>query len=421
MHADDEAPAPDVNTPPRVKSGGPARIGTSSISDADSPPRVKNEAPAPNENPACGRCAAGPVPEEARRIVPLIRAGAPLRVVFMGTPDFAATILKRVLEADFLKVRAVCTQPDKPAGRGRKIRVSPVKISALEHSLPVFQPRSFRDGPEGDAACRELADSAPDVLITAAYGLILPRRVLDIPKLAPVNVHASLLPFYRGAAPVQRALMDGARCTGVTIIRMTEETDAGPVLMQRAVAVARNETCGELLEELAREGADLLLRCLERMAAGLVRPVEQDASRAGFAPKITEEDCLLDFSLPASLLHDRIRALHPRPGAYMILRREGKDDLRVIAAPGVHPLTPAMRSLLEEAGPLNAGNIVGPADGALLVACGDGAYAFTRLRPAGKADMEAPAFCNGYLAGRPDAVCVGASERRVLRVPPPAR
>jgi methionyl-tRNA formyltransferase len=332
-----------------------------------------------------------------------------LSIVFMGTPDFAATVLQRILETGFLTVRAVFTRPDKPAGRGRKPAVSPVKALALEHSLPVMQPRSFIKGPDaGAAACPLLAGPCPDLLITAAYGLILPRHVLDIPKLGAINVHASLLPLYRGAAPVHRALTDGVRCTGVSIMRMTEELDAGPILMQRAVAVAPNETCGDLLEELAREGAGLLIESLRRLAAGPVRPVEQDPARATFAPKITDEECRADFSLPASVLHNRIRGLHPRPGTYMILRRRDKDDLRVLASPGIHPLTPAMRAFLEHRrdAAFPAGRIAGLAGGALLVACGDGAYAFTRLRPAGKADMEATAFYNGYLAGRPEAAFV---------------
>jgi methionyl-tRNA formyltransferase len=378
-----------------------------------------------DDDGACTACA------ETRRTLLPEYTGEPLRVVFMGTPEFAATILRRMLEADFLTVCAVYTRPDKPAGRGRAIRISPVKALALERSLPIFQPRSFiKEQRDGDIPPMP-ADLAPDVLVTAAYGLLLPRRVLDVPKLAALNVHASLLPLYRGAAPVQRALMDGVRCTGVSIMLMTEELDAGPILMQRAVVVGPNDTCGGMLEELADEGADLLLRCLRRPAAGLVHPVEQDASRAGFAPKITGEECLLDFSLSASVLHDRIRGLHPRPGAYMLLRRKDKNDLRVIAAPGMHPLTPAMRACLEDKrenalpedsqGPQpecgrvragnrdargNAGRIVGLADGALLVACGDGAYAFTRLRPEGRGDMEAAAFYNGYLAGRPEAAFV---------------
>ncbi|MDR1685977.1 MAG: methionyl-tRNA formyltransferase [Desulfovibrio sp.] len=368
-------------------------------------------------------CSAGANPAmcaaeaEPRKTAPPVYAGTPLGVVFMGTPDFAATILKRILEACFLTVRAVFTRPDKPAGRGRKPGVSPVKALALERSLPVFQPRSFIRGPETDAAaCPLLAGPAPDLLITAAYGLILPRHVLDIPKLGAINVHASLLPLYRGAAPVHRALADGVRCTGVSIMRMTEELDAGPVLMQRAVAVAPNDTCGGLLEELAGAGADLLIECLQRLAARLVRPVEQDAARATFAPKITDAECRADFSLPASVLHNRIRGLHPRPGTYMLLRRKDKDDLRVLASPGIHPLTPAMRAFLErrrETSPADAaGRILGLSGGALLVACGDGAYAFTRLRPAGKADMEATAFYNGYLAGRPEAAFVDAPGAR---------
>ncbi|MDR2605615.1 MAG: methionyl-tRNA formyltransferase, partial [Desulfovibrio sp.] len=384
MRVDGEGRLSNASPAARAGAGGDA---TSKFSrhGAHSPAAgAGGDAPASPVNSACAVCAAG---AEPRKSPAPAYTGAPLSVVFMGTPDFAATILKRLPEADFLTVRAVYTRPDKPVGRGRKPGISPVKALALELSLPVFQPRSFIKGPDADAAAGPLlAGPAPDLLITAAYGLILPRRVLDIPKLGAINVHASLLPLYRGAAPVHRALSDGVRCTGVSIMRMTEALDAGPILMQRAVAVAPNDTCGDLLEELAREGADLLIECLQRLAAGSIRPVEQDAPRATFAPKITDAECRADFSLPASVLHNRIRGLHPRPGTYMILRRKDKDDLRVLASPGIHPLTSAMRAFLEHkrgtASPADAaGSIIGLADGALLVACGDGAYGFTRLRP----------------------------------------
>lgn len=334
----------------------------------------------------------------------------PLRTVFMGTPDFAATILAALLSSPHVRLCAVYTRPDRPAGRGRKLTPPPVKTLAREHGLPVFQPPAFTSDPAGKAACRELAALRPDVLAVAAYGLILPRSVLDIPRLMALNVHASLLPKYRGAAPIQRAVMQGESVTGVTIMRMEEGLDTGPMLMQRAVGIDINDTCASLHEELAREGADLLLRALERLRAGALPAVAQDDSRATYAPKVRKEECFLDFSLSPEQMHARIRALTPRPGAIMHLRREGREPLAVHPAPGRFPLSGNMREACAAAVSRASGRaprIVGLVDGALLVTCGSGCYAFTSLRPAGKKSMDAAAFVNGYLAGSPEAYFTG--------------
>ncbi|MDL2216639.1 methionyl-tRNA formyltransferase [Desulfovibrio sp. OttesenSCG-928-M14] len=327
-----------------------------------------------------------------------------LRLVFMGTPDFAADILASLLKASFITVAAVYCQPDRPAGRGKKLQAPPVKQLALEHGLPVFQPQNFKADPAGDAAWAQLSALTPDVLAVAAYGLVLPQRVLDIARLMPVNVHASLLPKYRGAAPIQRAIMAGEAVTGVTIMRMEAGLDTGPILMQRAVGIDLNDNSADLHNELAREGADLLLLALERLSAGTLHAIRQDEALATYAHKLTKEESRLNLDLPARALHARIRGLCPWPGARLNLVRPGKEDLQVLVEPGVFPLHPDMKMAVDAfveslGGPPVPGTIIGLSQGALLVACADGAYAFTRLRPAAGKSMDAAAFANGYLAG----------------------
>lgn len=356
------------------------------------------------DNAASGADNAAPTRSVQLRASRIAADRAPLRAVFMGTPEFAAVILEAMLHSAQVDIVAVYTQPDRPAGRGKKLTPPPVKELALRHTLPVVQPLSFAPGHEGDAAFAALAALAPDVLLVAAYGLILPQRVLDIPRLMPLNVHTSLLPRYRGAAPIQRAIMAGDAVTGVTIMRMEAGLDSGPILMQRAVGIDINDTSASLHDELAREGAELLELTLERLRAGVLAPIPQDAARATTAPKLRKEESRLDFSLPCRLLHARIRGLTPWPGAVMMLQREGQPPLTVTADPGRYPLTPAMRAAVEAKAPgATPGALLGLVDKALLVACGDGAYAFTRLRPAGGKSMEAAAFYNGYLAGASEA------------------
>ena len=328
-----------------------------------------------------------------------------LRAVFMGTPAFAATILERLLPAGFLDVVAVYTQPDRPAGRGKHLSRPPVKELAERHGIAVEQPLDFKKTQQGDAAVAVLAAYAPDVLLVAAYGLILPQRVLDIPRLMPLNVHASLLPKYRGAAPIQRAIMQGEAVTGVTIMRMEAGLDTGPILLQRAVGIGINDTSATLHDELAAEGAELLLMALQRLAAGQIQEIPQESVRATYAPKLRKEEGLLDFSLSARSLHAHIRGVTPWPGAFLVLRRDGQPDLDVQVEPGVFPLTEEMSRTAatcgetEPQGDGSCARLAGQAEGALLLSCGDGVYAFTSFKPAGRKRMDAAAFYNGYIAG----------------------
>ena len=367
-----------------ARNGGTPQQGSGVGANADSPPDLTS------------------VQAEAARLA--VERPA-LRAVFMGTPAFAATILERLLPAGFLDVVAVYTQPDRPAGRGKQLSRPPVKELAERHGIAVEQPLDFKKTPEGDAAVAALAAYAPDVLLVAAYGLILPQRVLDIPRLMPLNVHASLLPKYRGAAPIQRAIMQGEAVTGVTIMRMEAGLDTGPILLQRAVGIGINDTSATLHDELAREGAVLLLMALQRLAAGRVQEIPQESARATHAPKLSKEEGLLDFSLSARALHAHTRGVTPWPGASLVLCREGQPDLDVQVEPGVFPLTEEMVQSAtagdekEPQGACSCARLVGQAEGALLLSCGDGAYAFTSFKPSGRKRMDAAAFYNGYIAG----------------------
>lgn len=327
---------------------------------------------------------------------------SPLSAVYMGTPEFASVILAHLLEQSFMDIKAVFTQPDRPAGRGNKLAPPPVKLLALEHNLPVHQPLHFRQDEHGDAALHTLLSYDPDVLIVAAYGIILPQRVLDLPKMMPVNVHGSLLPKYRGAAPIQRAIMDGECVTGITIMRMEAGLDSGPILMQRAVGIDLNDTSASLHDELAKEGADLLSLALQRLMAGTLSEFPQDDARATYAPKLRKEDGVVDLALSSRVLHARIRGLTPWPGARMTLLRDGQMPLGVAVGPGVFPLTDTMQAAVNEyssqVNTLKPGAIIGLVDDALLVACADGCYAFTGFAPVSKKLMDAKAFYHGYLA-----------------------
>ena len=332
----------------------------------------------------------------------------PLRAVFMGTPGFAATILEHVLQSPLVNVAAVYCQPDRPAGRGKALKAPEVKVLAEAHGIPVEQPLHFKN----DTDVARLAAYAPDVLLVAAYGLILPQRVLDIPRLLPINVHASLLPRLRGAAPIQRAIMQGDVVTGITIMHMEAGLDSGPILMQRAVGIDLNDTSATLHDELAHEGGLLLLEALERLANGSLSRIPQDAAKATHAAKLTKAESLVDLSLSAQSLHAVIRGLTPWPGASLRLCREGQPEMTIQALPGIFPLPETMHASMREKGILPAegaplaapGTILGVENEALLVACGDGVYAFSRLCPAGKKPMSGRAFYNGYLAGASHAL-----------------
>ena len=233
-----------------------------------------------------------------------------MRVVFMGTPDIAATCLQKILDDGF-QVVGVYTQPDRPKGRGMKMVFSPVKEVALAENIPVFQPENFRD----EETVQQLAQLKPDVCAVVAYGRILPQKVLDIPTKGCVNIHASLLPQYRGSAPYQWAVLDGCGETGVTAQYMALQMDAGDVIDIEKTPIGENETAGELLDRLAVLGAELLSRTMHRLEAGPVAGVPQEESRVTFAPMLDKSMCPIDWNKTAQQVHNQVRGLHPWPVA----------------------------------------------------------------------------------------------------------
>ena len=260
----------------------------------------------------------------------------PLRIVFFGTPQFAVPTLRTLIESRHT-VCGVVSQPDRRSGRGHKVSDSPVKALALEHHLPVFQPERLRE----PQVAETISAWRPDLGVVAAYGKLIPEAMLTLPPLGMINVHASLLPRLRGAAPVHRAVIDGDLETGVTIMRVEKNLDAGDMFAKARRPIAGDETSDVVERDLAVLGARLLLEVVEQMAAGTARAEPQDYMFATFAPKVTKEDAMIDWSLPASFVHNRVRGLYPWPHAHtylegrrLILLRTRVESEQCDAAPG---------------------------------------------------------------------------------------
>jgi len=298
----------------------------------------------------------------------------PRGIVFMGTPDFACPTLRALVESGET-ILAVATQPDRPQGRGRRMAASPVKTLALELDLPVWQPETLR-GPE---ALAHLETLGPEAIVVAAYGLILPPAVLDLPPLGCLNVHGSLLPAYRGPAPIQWAVLNGEIETGVTIMRMAAGVDTGPILRSRSTNIQDTDTAGGLHDRLAALGANLLVEALAGLRAGTIVPEAQDESRASHAPMLKKTDGLMDWTLPAEVLSRRVRGLDPWPGAYTRL------DGRMLKIFG-----PKVGS--DQGGP---GEILGLGSGGLIVAAGQGSLTIAELQLAGQRRLAAADFWRG--------------------------
>ena len=231
-----------------------------------------------------------------------------MRVVFMGTPAFSVPCLERLV-SDGYDVVGVFTQPDKPKGRGKQLAAPPVKEAAQRHSIPVFQPRSMRDG----EALEILRRLSPDVVIVTAFGKILPPEILNFPKYGCINIHASLLPRYRGAAPIQWCVLNGETVTGVTSMQMDAGLDTGDMLLFAETPIGENTTAGELHDTLSALGAKVLSETLAALQAGTLSPQKQDDALSNYAPMLTKELCPLDFTKPARQVHDRVRGLYPWP------------------------------------------------------------------------------------------------------------
>ena len=298
-----------------------------------------------------------------------------MRVVFMGTPDIAATCLKKII-ADGFDVVGVYTQPDRPKGRGMKMVMSPTKEVALANNIPVFQPENFR----ADEDVQALRDLKPDVVAVVAYGRILPQRVLDIAPRGFINIHASVLPKYRGSAPYQWAVLDGLEETGVTAMFLVREMDAGDIIDVSRTPIGPDETAGELLDRLAVLGADLLSKTLGRLAEGDVEHTPQDDSQVSFAPMLDKSMCPIDWNKTAQQVHNHVRGLHPWPVA--ITEIQGKK-FKVHAT-----------KIVEGSG--EPGQILGLTKTGLKIACGEGAVEIVSLQAEGGKRMAAPDYFRGH-------------------------
>jgi methionyl-tRNA formyltransferase len=299
-----------------------------------------------------------------------------MNLVFAGTPEFAVPALRALLDAGHA-VRAIYTQPDRPAGRGRKLAMSPVKEFALQRGLDIRQPATLKT--ESEAAA--LHTLAPDAMIVIAYGLILPQTILAIPRLGCINVHASLLPRWRGAAPIQRAIEAGDAVTGVTIMQMDEGLDTGPMLAAADTPIAAADTAASLQDRLGDMGARLLVDTLAKLARGAITPRPQDSRAATYAAKLSKEEAQIDWRADAEVLDRRIRAFNPWPVAQTTL--DGQR-LRIwlaqaeSGAPGVAP-----------------GTVLSADAGGVRVQCGHGVLRLTTLQLEGGKVLEAHAFLNG--------------------------
>jgi methionyl-tRNA formyltransferase len=303
-----------------------------------------------------------------------------LRIVFMGTAELACASLKALLNFGSCEVVAAVTRPDRPKGRDLKAQPPPVKTMAEEAGLRVLQPESARD----PAFASELASLRPEVIVVAAYGQILPQTVLDLPKFGCVNVHASLLPKYRGAAPIQWAILNNEPETGVTIMKMAAGMDTGDVLSQRATPIGPDETAAALYQRLATMGGELLTATLPAYAAGGITPQPQDNSAATYARKITKADGRMDWSLPALELRNRIRAFTPWPGAFVNWSAQGRPRLlKIWRAQMAHCQGPA-------------GEVLQADKSGLVVACGTDALQVEQLQLEGGRKMTAAEFLAGH-------------------------
>ena len=304
------------------------------------------------------------------------------RVLFAGTPEFALVSLQALTNSDHVPL-AVLTQPDRPAGRGKRLTASPVKQFALERGIEVLQPATLKP-PE---AVARVAAFEPDILVVAAYGLILPQSVLDIPARGCLNVHASLLPRWRGAAPIQAAILAGDAETGVSLMAMTAGLDCGPVYVEEALAIGPEETAGELHDRLAALGGEMLVRHFDAIVSGELDADEQDDASATYAGKINKEDARLDWLQPAEMLHRQVRAYNPVPGAFFMLDDTPVKCWRAGVVAGSDAAAP--------------GDVLSAGRDGIVVACGRDALRLDSLQRPGKRPVTAGEFSSAVaMSGR---------------------
>ncbi len=307
-----------------------------------------------------------------------------MKIIFMGTPDFSAGILESIIKAGH-EVALVVTQPDRPKGRGGKTLMTPVKETALSYGVPVYQPQKIRN----EEGVSRLSSVGADIAVVAAFGQILSQEILDIPPYGCINVHASLLPKYRGASPIQQAILNGDEKTGVTIMQMDAGIDTGDILLTKEVDIAPDETGGSLFEKLSAEGASLIVDALKKIEEGSIRPVKQDEAKASHVKQIKKEMGRIDFSMDAVRIERMIRAFDPWPGALTVLDKKG---LKLWEAE-------AEEDLFEDALP---GQIVKVDKEALYVKCGKGSLKITSLQLEGKKRMKTKDFLLGFKVAKGD-------------------
>lgn len=299
-----------------------------------------------------------------------------MKIVFMGTPDFAVPCLRTLAESSH-DTAAVFTQPDKPKGRGYKLIPTPVKAAAEEYGIPVYQPLSLRKGDDAEESMRILREISPDLIVVTAYGQILPKEILELPKYGCINIHASLLPKYRGAAPINWVLLNGEKETGVTSMQMSEGLDTGDMLIKRATEIGENETCEELYARLSAMGGEVLAETIDAVEKGTLKPEVQDDSLSCYSPMIRKEMSALDFSKSAAEVHNTIRGV---TGFTML---DGKR-LKVF------------RSELAQGSFDGAENGTVVDTASFAVKCGDGkAVIFREVQPEGKKRMKTEDFLRG--------------------------
>ena len=300
-------------------------------------------------------------------------------IVFMGTPEFAVPILQSLIDNPEYDVQAVLTQPDHHIGRKRTLHQSPVKELAEQYNIEVLQPAKLSKSPEME----KIISLQPDLMITAAYGQFLPTKLLAAAKIAAINVHGSLLPKYRGGAPIQYSIINGDKETGVSIMYMVKKMDAGDIISQRSIPIEDTDDSGTMFKKLSLLGRDLLLETLPKLISGDVNPVAQDPDKVVFSPNITSEQEQIDFRLPARLIDDKVRGLRPAPLGNMVI-----DGLRT----KIYDVTP-----LEEKTDLEPGKVVRVTKHQLVIAAGDRTtYQINKLKPAGKKAMDITSYLNGH-------------------------
>lgn len=302
-----------------------------------------------------------------------------MKTVFMGTPDFAVPPLKALVEAGY-EVAAVVTQPDKPKGRGKTLMPTPVKEEALMHEIPVYQPKRVRNNEEFLETLKEIN---PDIIIVAAFGQIIPKEILELPKFGCINIHASLLPKYRGAAPIQQAVIDGEKESGVTIMKMGEGLDTGDMISQIVIPLDKEETGGSLFGKLAQAGAELLIKTLPSIEQGTaVAEKQPEESPTPYAAMITKQMGLLDFTKSAETLERLVRGMNPWPSAYTFVN--GKT-LKVWKS-----------SVSQETSDAQPGTVILTDKAGIHVACKEGVLLLTEVQLEGKKRMDAETFLRGY-------------------------